>query len=216
MTTNREEEKRQAAQRALGYVEQGSIIGVGTGSTVAHFIDALGAVRDRIEAAVSSSEQSTARLQQHGIRVIDLNSAGELALYIDGADECDPNRCLIKGGGAALTREKIIAAASKIFVCMIDSSKRVDVLGKFPLPIEVIPMARSFVAREITKRGGRPVWRESVVTDNGNCILDVHDLKITDPVALEADLNQITGVVCVGLFARRPADIVLIGNSVMA
>jgi ribose 5-phosphate isomerase A len=216
MTTNRDEEKRQAAQRALGYVEQGSIIGVGTGSTVAHFIDALGAVRDRIEAAVSSSEQSTARLQQHGIRVLDLNSAGELALYIDGADECDPSRCLIKGGGAALTREKIIAAASRTFVCMIDSSKRVDVLGKFPLPIEVIPMARSFVAREIARRGGRPVWRESVVTDNGNCILDVHDLKISAPVALEAELNQITGVVCVGLFAKRPADIVLIGDSVMA
>ena len=215
MTTNRDEEKRLAAQRALGYVEQGSIIGVGTGSTVAHFIDALGAVRGRIDAAVSSSDQSTARLQQHGIRVIDLNSAGELAIYIDGADECDPRRCLIKGGGAALTREKIIAAASKTFVCMIDSSKRVDVLGKFPLPMEVIPMARSFVAREIVKRGGRPVWRESVVTDNGNCILDVHDWKIADPLAMEAELNQITGVVCVGLFARRPADIVLIGDSVM-
>ena len=213
---NREEEKRLAAHRALAYVEQGSIIGVGTGSTVAHFIDALGAVRDRIEAAVSSSEQSTARLKQHGIRVLDLNSAGELALYVDGADECDANKCLIKGGGAALTREKIIAAASKTFVCMIDSSKRVDVLGKFPLPIEVIPMACSFVAREITRRGGRPVRRESVVTDNGNWILDVRDLRITDPVALEADLNQITGVVCVGLFARRPADIVLIGDSVMA
>src|SRR5471032_2050506 len=147
--TSREEEKRQAAQRALGYVEHGSIIGVGTGSTVAHFIDALGAVRDRIEAAVSSSEQSTARLQQHGIRVIDLNSAGELALYVDGADECDPRKCLIKGGGAALTREKIIAAASKTFVCMIDSSKRVDVLGKFPLPVEVITMARNYIANEI-------------------------------------------------------------------
>jgi ribose 5-phosphate isomerase A len=216
MTANRDEEKRQAAQRALGYVEQGSIIGVGTGSTVAHFIDALGAMRNRIEAAVSSSEQSTVRLKQHGIRVLDLNNAGELALYVDGADECDPNKCLIKGGGAALTREKIIAAASKTFVCMIDSSKRVDVLGKFPLPIEVIPMARSFVAREITRRGGRPVWRDSVVTDNGNCILDVHDLRSSDPVALEADFNQITGVVCVGLFARRPADIVLIGDSVMA
>jgi ribose 5-phosphate isomerase A len=213
---DREEQKRLAAQRALGYVEHGSIIGVGTGSTVAHFIDALGAARDRIAAAVSSSEQSTARLKQHGIRVLDLNDAGELALYIDGADECDPHKCLIKGGGAALTREKIIAAASKIFVCMIDSSKRVDVLGKFPLPIEVIPMARSFVAREIVQRGGRPVWRENVVTDNGNWILDVHDWKIANPVALETDLNQITGVVCVGLFAKRPADVVLIGDSVMA
>lgn len=215
MTANRDEEKRLAARRALSYVKQGSIIGVGTGSTVAHFIDALGAVRDRIKAAVSSSEQSTARLKQHGICVLDLNSAGELALYVDGADECDPRRCLIKGGGAALTREKIIAAASKTFVCMIDSSKRVDVLGKFPLPIEVIPMARSFVAREIVKRGGRPVWRESVVTDNGNCILDVHDWKIANPLAMEAELNQITGVVCVGLFAKRPADIVLIGDRVM-
>ena len=216
MTTTRDEEKRLAAQRAIGYVEAGSIIGVGTGSTVAHFIDALGEIRPRIEAAVSSSEQSTARLRERGIRVVDLNSVGELALYVDGADECDSRRCLIKGGGAALTREKIIAAASRTFVCMIDSSKRVDVLGKFPLPVEAIPMAREYVARQIVKRGGRPVWRENVVTDNGNCILDVHDWKISDPVALEADLNQITGVVCVGLFAQRPADIVLVGDSVMA
>jgi len=172
-------------------------------------------IHQRIEAAVSSSEQSTVRLKERGIRVVDLNSVGELALYVDGADECDGQKCLIKGGGAALTREKIIAAASKIFVCMIDSSKRVDVLGKFPLPLEVIPMAREYVARQIIKRGGRPTWREKVVTDNGNCILDVHDLKISDPVALEADLNQITGVVCAGLFAQRPADIVLIGDSVM-
>lgn len=212
----RDEEKRLAAQRAISYVEAGSIIGVGTGSTVAHFIDALGEMRQRIQAAVSSSEQSTARLQERGIRVVDLNSVGELALYVDGADECDPHRCLIKGGGAALTREKIVAAASKTFVCMIDSSKRVDVLGKFPLPVEVIPMAREYVARQIGKRGGRPVLRENVVTDNGNCILDVHDWKISDPVALETELNQITGVVCVGLFAQRAADIVLIGDSVMA
>ena len=212
----REEQKRLAAQRALGYVEQGSILGVGTGSTVAYFIDALGARRGLIEAAVSSSEQSTARLKQHGIAVMDLNSAGELALYVDGADECDSRKRLIKGGGAALTREKIIAAAAKTFVCMIDSAKRVDVLGKFPLPIEVIPMARSFVAREIVKRGGNPVWRDGIVSDNGNVILDVHGWQITDPVALETELNQITGVVCVGLFARRPADIVLIGDSVMA
>jgi len=212
----REEQKRLAAQRALGYVEQGSILGVGTGSTVAYFIDALGARRGLIEAAVSSSEQSTARLKQHGIAVMDLNSAGELALYVDGADECDSRKRLIKGGGAALTREKIIAAAAKTFVCMIDAAKRVDVLGKFPLPIEVIPMARSFVAREIVKRGGNPVWRDGIVSDNGNVILDVHGWQITDPVALETELNQITGVVCVGLFARRPADIVLIGDSVMA
>ena len=212
----REEQKRLAAQRAIGYVEEGSILGVGTGSTVAYFIDALGARHGLIEAAVSSSEQSTARLKQHGIPVVDLNSTGELALYVDGADECDARKRLIKGGGAALTREKIIAAASKTFVCMVDAAKRVDVLGKFPLPVEVIPMARSFVAREIVKRGGNPVWRDGIVTDNGNVILDVHGWQITDPVALETELNQITGVVCVGLFARRPADIVLIGDSVMS
>jgi ribose 5-phosphate isomerase A len=212
---DREAEKRLAAQQAITYVEDGSIVGVGTGSTVAHFIDELGKIRNRIEATVSSSEKSTALLKQLGIPVIDLNSAGELALYVDGADECDPRKCLIKGGGAALTREKIIAAASRQFVCMIDASKRVDVLGRFPLPVEVIPMARSYVAREIVRRGGQPVWRDGVVTDNGNCILDVHNLRITDPLALEADLNQITGVVCVGLFARRPADVVLIGGSVM-
>ena len=212
----REEQKRLAARRAMTYVEQGSVIGVGTGSTVAHFIDALGEQRGLIEAAVSSSEQSTARLRQHGIEVVDLNSVGTLALYVDGADECDPHKRLIKGGGAALTREKIVAAASKTFVCMIDASKRVAVLGRFPLPIEVIPMARGYVAREIVKRGGQPVWRDGTVTDNGNIILDVHNWKITDPVALEAELNQIAGVVCVGLFARRPADVVLIGDSVMS
>jgi len=212
---DREQQKRLAAERALTYVEEGSIIGVGTGSTVAYFIDALGAKRGFIEAAVSSSEQSTARMRQHGIQVVDLNSVGTLALYVDGADECDPRKCLIKGGGAALTREKIVAAASQTFVCMIDAAKRVDVLGKFPLPVEVIPMARGYVAREIVKRGGQPVWRDGVVTDNGNIILDVHNLRITDPLALEADFNQITGVVCVGLFAKRPADIVLIGDSIM-
>ena len=215
MADDREEQKRLAAERAIGYVDEGSIIGVGTGSTVAHFIDALGARRGLIEAAVSSSEQSTTRLKQHGIRVVDLNSVGTLALYVDGADECDPHKRLIKGGGGALTREKIIAAASKTFVCMVDASKRVDVLGKFPLPIEVIPMARGHVAREIARRGGNPVWRDGFITDNGNIILDVHGWRIDDPVALETDINQIAGVVCVGLFARRPADIVLIGNSVM-
>ena len=212
---NAEEQKRLAAQQAIGYVEDGSVVGVGTGSTVAHFIDELGKIRGRIEATVSSSEKSTALLKQLGIPVVDLNSVGELSLYVDGADECDPRKCLIKGGGAALTREKIIAAASRKFVCMIDASKRVDVLGRFPLPIEVIPMARGYVAREIVRRGGQPVWRDGTVTDNGNWILDVHNLRITDPVGLEADLNQITGVVCVGLFARRPADVVLIGGSVM-
>ena len=212
---DREQEKRLAARRAIAYVEDGSVVGVGTGTTVAHFIDELGKIRSRIDAAVSSSDKSTSLLQQAGIRVVDLNSVGELALYVDGADECDPHKRLIKGGGAALTREKIIAAASKTFVCMIDASKRVDLLGRFPLPVEVIPMARSYVAREIVRRGGQPVWRDGVVTDNGNIILDVHNWRIADPVALEADLNQITGVVCVGLFAKRPADVVLIGGSVM-
>ena len=212
----KDEEKRLAGRAALRYVEDGMIVGVGTGSTVAHFIDALAERKYAIEGAVSSSEQSTLQLRRHGIRVLDLNSAGDLPLYVDGADECDGNRCLIKGGGAALTREKIVAAASKTFVCMVDASKRVDVLGKFPLPVEVIPMARGYVAREIVKRGGNPIWRDGVTTDNGNIILDVHGLHIENPVALEADLNQITGVVCVGLFAKRPADIVLIGDSVMS
>ena len=213
--TPQEQQKRLAAQAAIHYVEDGSIVGVGTGSTVMHFIDELGKIRERIRAAVSSSEKSTAALKALGIDVIDLNTAGELGVYIDGADECDPHKNLIKGGGAALTREKIIAAASKTFVCMIDPSKRVDVLGQFPLPIEVIPMARSYVARQLVKFGGQPVWRDGVVTDNGNVILDVHGMRITDPPALEAELNQITGVVCVGLFARRKADVVLIGGEKM-
>jgi ribose 5-phosphate isomerase A len=215
MSDDREEQKRLAAERAMTYVERGSVIGVGTGTTVAYFIRALGRERGLIESAVSSSDQSTSRLKEQGIRVVDLNSVGTLSMYIDGADECDPKKCLIKGGGAALTREKIIAAASKTFICMVDPSKRVDVLGKFPLPVEVIPMARGYVAREIVKRGGSPIWRDGVTTDNGNIILDVHGLRITDPLALEADLNQITGVVCVGLFAKRRADIVLIGNTAM-
>ena len=213
---DREQQKRLAAERAAGYVEKGSVVGVGTGSTVAYFIDALGRMRDDIDCAVSSSERSSELLRARGIRVADLNSVGSLPLYVDGADECDAHRRLIKGGGAALTREKILAAASDRFVCMIDAAKRVDVLGKFPLPVEVIPMARSYVAREIAKRGGQPVWREGVVTDNGNWILDVHNLAIVDPPALERDYNQITGVVCVGLFAARPADIVLIGDQIMA
>ncbi len=207
------EHKRLAGEKAIEFVEDGMVVGVGTGSTVAYFIDALGRIRDRIAGAVSSSEQSTARLKQHGIEVLDLNATGPLALYVDGADECDPQRCLIKGGGAALTREKIIAEASRTFVCIIDPAKRVDVLGRFPLPLEVIPMARSLVAREIlAQTGGQPVWRQGVVTDNGNVVLDVHNLRITDPVALESALNQIPGVVSVGLFARRPADIVIVGG----
>ena len=210
----RDEEKRASAEAAMRYVEDGMVVGVGTGSTVAHFIAALGPRRNDIEGAVSSSEQSTAALKALGIRVLDLNAAGELSLYVDGADECDPHRRLIKGGGAALTREKIIAAASRRFVCIIDSGKRVDVLGKFPLPVEVIPMARSYAAREIVKRGGQPVWREGTVTDNGNGILDVHNWRVTDPVGLERDLNQLPGVVTCGLFARRGADVVVVDGVV--
>jgi len=205
--------KRLAGEKAIEYVEDGMVVGVGTGSTVAFFIDALAPLRYRIAGAVSSSEQSSERLRGHGIEVLDLNNAGPLPLYVDGADECDPHKRLIKGGGAALTREKIIAQASAKFVCIVDPSKRVEVLGRFPLPVEVIPMARSLVAREILKQtGGQPVWREGVTTDNGNWVLDVHGLSITDPVAMENALNQIPGVVSVGLFARRAADIVIVGG----
>ncbi len=207
------EAKRLAAEKAIEYVEDGMIVGVGTGSTVAYFIDALARIQHRIKGAVSSSDQSTARLKQHGIEVLELNHTGNLSLYVDGADECDGNKNLIKGGGAALTREKIIAEASERFVCIIDPSKQVKVLGKFPLPVEVIPMARSLVARRIMDMtGGQPAWREGVVTDNGNVILDIHHLEITDPVKLERELNQLPGVVSVGLFARRPADVVIIGG----
>ncbi len=209
---SQDQAKKAAAERAAKLVEEGSIVGVGTGSTVAFFIDALAKMRDRIEGAVSSSEQSSARLKAAGIPVLDLNSTGDLPLYVDGADECDPHNRLIKGGGGALTREKIIAAASRKFVCIIDPAKRVDVLGRFPLPVEVIPMARSYVARQLVKLGGQPVWRDGVTTDNGNLILDVHNLVITDPVGLERTINQIAGVVCVGLFAARPADEVIVGD----
>ena len=207
------EAKRLAGEKALDFVEDGSIVGVGTGSTVAFFIDALGRIRHRIAGAVSSSEQSTARLRALGIEVMELNDTGPLGLYVDGADECDADKCLIKGGGAALTREKIIAQACAKFVCIIDPAKRVDVLGKFPLPVEVIPMARSLVARELVQlTGGQPVWRQGVTTDNGNWVLDVHGLKIRDPRALETTINQVPGVVSVGLFAHRRADIVIIGG----
>ena len=212
------EAKRLAAEKAIEYVTDGSIVGVGTGSTVAYFIEALGRMGDRIQGAVSSSEQSSERLRAAGIDVLDLNATGPLALYVDGADECDPHRRLIKGGGAALTREKIIAEASKTFVCIVDPSKQVDVLGRFPLPVEVIPMARSLVARElIALTAGQPVWRQAsegrgVVTDNGNYILDLHGLSITDPVRMEQAITQIPGVVSVGLFARRPADVVIVGG----
>jgi ribose 5-phosphate isomerase A len=212
------EAKRLAGEKAIEYVEDGMIVGVGTGSTVAYFIDALAEIKDRIKGAVSSSEQSSARLRAHGIEVLDLNATGPLPLYVDGADECDPRKCLIKGGGAALTREKIIAEASEKFVCIIDPAKRVEVLGKFPLPVEVIPMARSLVARKIlAMTGGQPVWRQTAegqgaLTDNGNAILDIHNLSIVDPVDLEQALNQIPGVVSVGLFARRGADVVIVGG----
>ena len=206
--------KRLAGEKAIEYVQDGMIVGVGTGSTVAYFIDALGRIGHRIKGAVSSSEQSTERLRSHGIEVLDLNACGPIPLYVDGADECDPGKRLIKGGGAALTREKIIAEAAAQFVCIIDPSKEVPVLGRFPLPVEVIPMARSLVAREIlAMTGGQPVWRQGTVTDNGNWVLDIHGMSITDPVALEQAINQIPGVVSVGLFARRPADVVIVGGT---
>ncbi len=211
---DKEAQKRLAGQKALQFVEEGSLVGVGTGSTVAHFIAALATIKHRIEGAVSSSERSSALLKEHGIPLFDLNSAGDLPVYVDGADECDPWNRLIKGGGAALTREKILAAASKKFVCLIDPAKQVDLLGAFPLPIEVIPMARSYVARQIVKLGGQPVWRDGVVTDNGNWILDVHNLRLSDPVRAEAEYGQIVGVVCVGLFAARPADVVIVGDQI--
>jgi ribose 5-phosphate isomerase A len=214
-TTAQDEQKRLAARAALRYLDGARIVGVGTGSTVAHFIDALAERKSEIDAAISSSEQSTRLLVERGIPIANLNDVDDVPVYVDGADECDPGKHLIKGGGGALTREKIIAAVARKFVCIIDPAKRVDVLGRFPLPVEVIPMARGYVAREIVRRGGEPVWREGLVTDNGNWILDVHGWQIADPVATEQDLNQIAGVVTVGLFARRPADVVLIGDREM-
>ncbi|MHB1588154.1 MAG: ribose-5-phosphate isomerase RpiA [Metallibacterium scheffleri] len=208
--------KHAAAEAALKEVQDDSVVGVGTGSTVRFFIEGLARMRARIEGAVSSSEQSSALLRAAGIPVLDLNAVGPIPLYVDGADECDPWRRLIKGGGAALTREKIVAEAAQRFVCIIDPSKRVEVLGRFPLPVEVIPMARSLVARALVQLGGQPVWRDGTTTDNGNWILDVHGLRITDPVGLEREINQIPGVVSVGLFARRAADVVLIGATPMA
>ena len=207
---SRDELKKKSAERALEFVEDGMVVGVGTGSTVAFFIDGLARMKHRIEGAVSSSEKSTQQLQSHGIPVLDLNAVGPLKLYVDGADECDPKNHLIKGGGAALTREKIIAQASDRFVCIIDAAKQVPHLGAFPVPVEVIPMARSLVARAIAAMDGHPIWREGVVTDNGNWILDVHHWRIADPVGLEAKLNQIPGVVTCGLFAARGADDVIV------
>ena len=204
--------KKAAAKAALDYVEVGNVIGIGTGSTANHFIDLLAGVKGKIEGTVASSNASAERLKKHGIPVFDLNAVGDLSLYVDGADESTRHLHLIKGGGGALTREKIVAAASKKFVCIADESKLVDVLGKFPLPVEVIPMARSYVARQIVKLGGQPVLREGFTTDNGNVILDVHNLKIMNPVELEAKLNNIVGVVTNGLFALRPADVLILGT----
>lgn len=208
-----DEAKREAARAALQFLQPGEILGVGTGSTVNHFIDLLAPRKSEIPAAVSSSEASTARLKALGIPVIDLNEAGTLSLYVDGADEANHHLQLIKGGGGALTREKIIAAASRQFVCIVDESKLVGALGKFPLPVEVIPMARSMVAREMVKLGGSPELRAGFLTDNGNPILDVHGLNIQRPLELESRINQIPGVVTVGLFAHRPADLLIIGSA---
>ncbi len=204
--------KREVAEAALRFVQPGRVLGVGTGSTVDLFIDALAASKLDVRQAVSSSDRSTAKLAAIGIAVLDLNEVEDLPVYIDGADEIDPGLHMIKGGGAALTREKIIAAAAQRFVCIADASKKVDVLGRFPLPVEVIPMARAHVARALAALGGRPVWRQGVVTDNGNAILDVHGLSIADPVAMEAKINQIVGVVTNGLFAMRGADVLLLGG----
>jgi ribose 5-phosphate isomerase A len=202
--------KRAAAEAALAHVPAGAIVGVGTGSTVNFFIDALGKVKARYNGAVSSSKASEARLRSLGIEVLDLNSVDELPVYVDGADEVTPHLAMVKGGGGALTREKIVAAVARKFVCIADRSKLVDVLGRFPLPVEVIPMARSYVARELVKLGGTPELRAGFTTDNGNVILDVHGLSITDPADLEGRINQITGVVTNGLFARRGADLLLL------
>ncbi len=206
------EKKRRAAEAAVRYIESGMVLGVGTGSTVNQLIEVLKDRKIQLSGAVSSSRQTSEKLKTAGIDELDLNTSGDLGLYIDGADEATADGALIKGGGAALTREKVIAAASKRFVCIIDDSKLVSVLGAFPLPVEVVPMARSYVARQLVKLGGQPVWREGVVTDNGNPILDVHNLKIIDPGTLESAVNQIAGVVTVGLFARRRADVLIVAG----
>ena len=206
-----DDKKKAAAYAALEYVEKDTIVGVGTGSTVNHFIDALATIKNSIVGAVSSSEASTDKLKSYGIEVFDLNEVSELSVYVDGADEINPYNHMIKGGGAALTREKIVSAVADKFICIVDDTKNVDILGDFPLPVEVIPMARSYVARELVKLAGDPVYREGVITDNGNVILDVHNLKIAEPLTLENQINSIVGVVTNGLFANRAADVVLVG-----
>ena len=213
MTQTQDEQKRAAAQAAIQHVPIGSVVGVGTGSTANYFIDELAKIKHKIEGAVASSENTAQRLREHHIEVLDLNSVGELPVYIDGADEITEHLHMIKGGGGALTREKIVAATAKKFVCVADQSKLVSVLGAFPLPVEVIPMARSYVARKIVQLGGHPVLREGFITDNGNVILDVHGLKILNPTELETDLNQIAGIVTNGLFAKRGADVLLLGTN---
>ena len=207
-----DELKKAAAIAALDYVEDGMIVGVGTGSTVNKFIDGLAGIKDRIAGAVSSSETSARRLEAHGIPILDLNDITDLPVYVDGADEIDGGFCMIKGGGGALTREKIVAAVARRFICICDASKKVACLGRFPLPVEIIPMARAYVERELVRIGGRPELREGFVTDNGNLIVDVHGLMITSPHALETELNQIVGVVTNGLFARRGADVLLLAT----
>ncbi len=208
-----DELKQAVANEALGHVVEDAVVGVGSGSTVNFFIDALASIKGRIEGAVAASEASAERLMKHGIRVFDLNSVNDLPVYIDGADEITEHMHMIKGGGGALTREKIVAAVAKKFVCICDESKLVPVLGRFPLPVEVIPMARGHVGRELLRLGGQPVLRENFKTDNGNLILDCRGLTILDPPALEAQLNNIAGVVTNGLFARRPADVLLLGSA---
>lgn len=212
MGMTQDEMKQAVARAALEHVVPNTIIGIGTGSTANFFIDALAEIKGQINGTVASSEASAERLKGHGIEVLDLNSVDEISVYIDGADETNRHAHLVKGGGGALTREKIVAAVSRKFVCIVDETKVVDVLGAFPLPVEVIPMARSYVARELAKLGGEPVYREGFVTDNGNVILDVHNMEIMNPVELEQKLNNITGVVTNGLFAMRPADVVLVGS----
>ena len=210
---NQNELKLATAQAAIRYVEDGSVVGVGTGSTADFFINELGKIKHRIDGAVASSEGTAQKLKALGVAVYDLNSVKDLPVYVDGADEITQHLAMIKGGGGALTREKIVAAVARKFICIADQSKLVDVLGKFPLPVEVIPMARSYVAREIVKLGGLPAWRQGFTTDNGNLILDVHNLTITQPMELEAALNQIVGVVTNGLFAQRGADVLLLGTA---
>lgn len=208
-----DEMKKNAAWAALEFIPRNTVVGVGTGSTVNHFIDALASIKHDIKGAVSSSVQSTEKLKALGIEVLDLNSIDSFSVYVDGADEINAQKHMIKGGGAALTREKIVAAVADTFICIVDQSKQVELLGKFPLPVEVIPMAAGYVARELAKLGGRPVLRAGVATDNGNVILDVHDLAISEPIKLEQQINNIVGVVTNGIFAMRAADMVLVGTA---